>query len=178
MARGQAIGAAGELIVQARLLLRGWVVGNLNTGGMPNAPAVDLVAAKGNQTIKISVKATGHQSDAVQWRRDHDAESMFKGDVRPDFVIFVWFADPADLDACRIFVVPADVVDRDILGGMREVFARRRESGKTYTVNDHMAIWWKSPKGVEHPTRGFAEKWACYENAWDILEGVSAFAQA
>ena len=47
MARGQAIGSAGELIVQARLLVRGWTTGNVNAGGMMNAPAVDLVALKG-----------------------------------------------------------------------------------------------------------------------------------
>jgi len=37
-----------------------------------------------------------------------------KGEVRPDFVIFVWFSD-TDLDDCRIFVVPAEVADRDVL---------------------------------------------------------------
>jgi hypothetical protein len=56
----QAIGSAGELIVQARLLVRGSTVGNVNTGGMMNAPAVDLLAAKGSQNIRIPVKAHGH----------------------------------------------------------------------------------------------------------------------
>ena len=42
----QAIGSADELIVQARLLVRGWMVSNVNIGGMMNAPAVDLLAAK------------------------------------------------------------------------------------------------------------------------------------
>jgi hypothetical protein len=37
---------------------------------------------------------------------------MFKGDVRPDFVIFVWFTNPNNLDECRIFIVPADVLGR------------------------------------------------------------------
>jgi Holliday junction resolvase len=54
----QAIGAAGELIVQAKLLLRGWTAGNVNTGGMMNAPAIDLFAAKGSRTLRIAVKTT------------------------------------------------------------------------------------------------------------------------
>jgi len=40
-----AVGCAGELVAQARLLMRGWLVGNINRGGMMNAPAVDLMAA-------------------------------------------------------------------------------------------------------------------------------------
>src|SRR5262249_38859288 len=56
----QAIGSAGELIVRARLLVRGWTAGNVNTGGMMNAPAVDLLAAKGSRNIRVAVKTTGH----------------------------------------------------------------------------------------------------------------------
>lgn len=63
----QAIGAAGELIIQARLLVRGWTTGNVNSGGMMNAPAVDLLAAKGSETIRIAVKTTGHGGQNAQW---------------------------------------------------------------------------------------------------------------
>lgn len=51
MPSSQAVGAAGELIAQARLLSRGWTVGNVNSGGYQNAPAVDLIAAKGERKI-------------------------------------------------------------------------------------------------------------------------------
>src|SRR6516225_1965872 len=106
----QAIGSAGELIVQARLLVRGWTVGNVNTGGMMNAPAVDLLAAKGSRNIRIAVKATGHGSDNIQWSVDQNWTTLFRGDVRPDFVVFVWFNDIKQPDACRTFIVPANVV--------------------------------------------------------------------
>jgi len=49
----QAIGSAGELIVQARLLVRGWTTGNVNTGGMVNAPAIDLLAMKGSRKRRV-----------------------------------------------------------------------------------------------------------------------------
>ena len=37
MSRSQATGAAGELVAQASLLLRGWVAGNVNSGGRRNS---------------------------------------------------------------------------------------------------------------------------------------------
>jgi len=78
MATGQAIGSAGELIVQARLLVRGWVVGNINSGGMKNAPAVDLMAANGKRVVCIAVKATGHSSSNVQWTQTSDGNHFSK----------------------------------------------------------------------------------------------------
>jgi hypothetical protein len=65
--------------------------GNVNTGGMMNAPAVDLLAAKGSRNIRIAVKTTEHGSQNIQWGADKDWTTLFKGDVRPDFVVFVWF---------------------------------------------------------------------------------------
>jgi hypothetical protein len=58
------------------------------------------------------VKTTGHGGTNAQWsvKEDWATTTLFKGDVRPDFVIFVWFNNREMLDACRIFVVPADVV--------------------------------------------------------------------
>src|SRR5262245_43432010 len=87
----RAVGSAGEHIVQARLLVRGWTTGNVNTGGMMSAPAVDLLAAKGSQNIRIAVKTTGHGGANAQWsvKEDWATTTLFKGDVRPDFVIFV-----------------------------------------------------------------------------------------
>ena len=66
MARGQAIGSAGELIVQARLLVRGWSAGNLNTGGMMNARAA---ATEGAARAKANTKLTfnlDHSDGATQ----------------------------------------------------------------------------------------------------------------
>ena len=58
-----------------------------------------------------AVKTTGHRSQNMQWGVDEDWTTLFKGDVRPDFVVFVWFSDSKNPDVCRIFVVPADIVD-------------------------------------------------------------------
>jgi hypothetical protein len=110
----KAIGSAGELIVQARLLVRGWTTGNVNTGGMMNAPAIDLLAMKGSRKIAMAVKTTGHAVPSVQWQAKPAWTTLFKGAERPDFVIFVWFTSRTALDDCRLFIVPANVVDYDV----------------------------------------------------------------
>jgi hypothetical protein len=165
----QATGSAGELIAQARLLVRGWTTGNVNTGGMMNAPAIDLFAAKQNRTIKIAVKATGHGQSSIQWSKAPGTHTLFKGDVRPDFVIFVWFSD-TDLDDCRIFIVPANVVDRDVLDSHRHWHSYKRRDGTPRKDSGHCSINWDGKDTDTNISHGFAVKWKQYENAWDLLD--------
>jgi hypothetical protein len=167
----QAIGSAGELIVQARLLVRGWTAGNVNTGGMMNAPAVDLLAAKGSQNIRIAVKATGHGSQNVQWSVDQNWTTLFRGDVRPDFVVFVWFTDIKQPDACRIFVVPAKVVEAAVRESHLHWHKYPRRDGSPRKNSRHVSLTWIGNDTATNVSRGFALKWAKYENAWDLLEG-------
>src|SRR5215469_715 len=153
----QAIGSAGELIIQARLLVRGWTAGNVNTGGMMNALAVDL-----------AVKATGHVSQNVQWSVPRNWTS--KGDVRPDFVVFVWFNDPKKIDACRIFGVPAEVVDATARECHLHWHRYPRGDGSPRKNSRHMALTWTGNDTEGNISRGFAAKWAEYEDAWHLLE--------
>jgi hypothetical protein len=157
MARSQAIGSAGELIVPARLLVRGWTTGNVNTGGMMNAPAIDLFAAMGKNTLRIAVKATGHGQSSVQWGMKPDWKTLFKGDDRPDFVVFVWFTDKVRLDDCRIFVVPARVVDRDVRKVHKFWHSFKRRDGKPRKDTGHVAIWWIGNDIDKSTSRNFAK---------------------
>jgi hypothetical protein len=167
----QAIGSAGELIVQARLLVRDWTVGNVNTGGMMNAPAVDLLAAKGSRNIRIAVKATGHRLHNAQWSVAQDWKTLFKGDVRPDFVVFVWFHDPNELDACRIFIVPAEVVDAAVRKCHLHWHKYPGRGGTPHKHSRHAALTWTGNDTEVNISRGFARKWAKYESAWHLLDG-------
>lgn len=170
MASSQAIGAAGELIVQARLIVRGWLTGNVNSGGMMNAPAVDLVAMKADKTIKVAVKATGHTSTAVQWTMKEEASSLYKGDVHPDFVIFVWFVDGNEPDRCRIFVVPARTVSNDVLKAHHYWHSRPTREGNQPKGADRPVIHWNGRDTERSISNNFAEKWKAYEDAWKLLE--------
>jgi hypothetical protein len=146
-----AVGSAGEHIVQARLLVRGWTTGNVNTGGMMNAPAVDLLAAKGSQNMRIAVKTTGHGGANAQWsvKEDWATTTLFKGDVRPDFVIFVWFNHREMLDACRIFVVPADVVESALRESHEHWHRYMRRDGLPRKKSTHAAFTWTGKPTAE-----------------------------
>jgi hypothetical protein len=154
------------------LLVREWITGNVNAGGMMNAPAIDLFAAKGKLIHRIAVKATGHGQTAVQWSMKPDWQTLFKGDVRPDFVIFVWFTDKNQLDDCRIFVVPAAVVDRDVLKAHTFWHTHMKRDGQPRQNTGHVAISWSGNDTEKSTSRGFAAKWKKYEDAWDLLESL------
>jgi hypothetical protein len=170
----KAIGSAGELIVQARLLVRGWTTGNVNTGGMMNAPAIDLLAMKGSRKIAVAVKTTGHRAPSVQWQvKPGGWTTLFKGDERPDFVVFVWFTNPDALDDCRVFVVPAQVVDADVLQAYLHWHNFPKRDGSPVADKGYVVISWTGNDTERDISRGFAEKWAKYENAWSLLDSQS-----
>jgi hypothetical protein len=171
MSRSQATGSAGELVAQACLLLRGWVAGNVNSGGMMNAPAVDIVAMKNKRNIRIAVKASGSSGNSVQWSAAPGWKSLFKGSERPDFVIFVWFFDKENIDARRIFVVPASVVDRQVLAAHNFWHSHMKKDGQPRKLGSHVAIWWGGNDSEKSRSRNFAHKWQRYEDAWDLLDG-------
>jgi len=151
-------------------MVRGWIVGNVNTGGMKNAPAIDLLAAKDKRTVRLAVKTTGHTSSDVQWNAKFGWSSLFKGDVVPDYVIFVWFDDAKDLDHCRVFVVPSKTVDRDVRKAHEHWHSHPRKDGAARAQGDHVGISWRGKDTKGNIAYNFANKWKQYENAWNLLE--------
>jgi hypothetical protein len=96
--------------------------------------------------------------------------TLFKGDVRPDFVIFVWFSDIDHLDDCRIFVVPTSVVDQDVLNAHKFWHSHTRRDGAPRKDTGHVSIDWDGNDTATNTSRGFAIKWKDYENAWSLLD--------
>lgn len=171
--RRQLTGAAGEAMAQVHLLMRGWVAGNINASVRNNA-GFDLTATKAGRTITIAVKAIGRGHQA-QWGRPKGpltgTTSLFRGETRPDFVVFIWFTqEDADPVRHRAFVVPADVVDRDVLGAHRHWLAHPRRDGGPRTEGGIIGIGFLGRDTEGNIASGFAEKWKGYEDAWDILE--------
>jgi hypothetical protein len=97
--------------------------------------------------------------------------TLFKGDERPDFVVFVWFTTPSAPDDCRIFVVPTKDVDADVLESQRHWHSYPRRDGSPTTKSGHVMISWTGNNTLRNIGRGFATKWAKYENAWHLLAG-------
>jgi hypothetical protein len=172
MAKANAIGSAGELIVQSRLLVREWTAGNVNAGGMANAPAIDILAAKGPRTIRIAVKTTGHAAANAQFSvtPNWTSTSLFKGDVPPDFVVFVWFTSRKNPDACRIFVVPEHEVERALRECYLHWHEHPRRDGTRRKRSKHTGFSWTGKATEGNIARGFADNWKKYEDAWNLLE--------
>jgi hypothetical protein len=97
--------------------------------------------------------------------------TIFRGDVHPDFVVFVWFNDIKQLDACRIFVVPANVVDAAVRESHLHWHKYPRRDGTPRKQSRHASLGWSGNDTETNISRGFASKWAKYENAWHLLEG-------
>ena len=118
----------------------------------------------------LAVKTTGHGAPNVQWSMKPGWTTLFKGDVRPDYAVFVWFTLRDALDDCRIFIVPANVVDAAVRKSHAHWHKRLRRDGKPHKDYGHVAFTWTGKVTVGNIVRGFAAKWAKYENAWDLLE--------
>jgi hypothetical protein len=151
-------------------MVRGWIVGNVNVGGMMNAPSVDLLAAKGERTIRLAVKATGFNSTDVQWSAEFGWTTLFKGETHPNYVIFIWFNKNADRDSCRVFIVPADIVDRDVRRAHEYWHKHPKRDGSPRKRGGHVSISWGGKDTAGNISRGFQEKWKQYEDNWDQLE--------
>lgn len=135
-----------------------------------NAPAVDLVAMKGRRNVRIAVKTSGPSGNSAQWTAKHGWKSLFKGKTRPDFAIFVWFCDRDRLDAYRVFVVPANIVDRDVLRTYKFWHSHKRRDGKPRKQGGHVAIRWVGKDTDGNKSSNFAHKWRRFENGWPLLE--------
>jgi hypothetical protein len=133
---------------------------------MMNAPAVDLLAMRGTRKLAIAVKTTGLGSTISVWNMKPGWTTLFKGDVRPDFVVFVRFVT---FDNCRVFVVPADVVDRDVYEVHSHWHSHPKLDGTARATTSHVAITWTAKCTSGNIARGFAERWSQYEDAWESM---------
>jgi hypothetical protein len=90
---------------------------------------------------------------------------LFKGDTKPDFVIFVRFTS---LDDCDIYVVPAKVVDALMVEVDRTWHKYPKRDGSERKYSRHTAFSWAGkPTAVG---RGLATTWEEYKDAWHLLD--------
>jgi hypothetical protein len=116
------------------------------------------------------VKATGQNSNDVQWNAPFGWTTLFKGETRPDFVIFVWFNDKDDIDSCRVFVVPAKVVDSAVKKSHEHWHNHPRRDGTPRAKGNHVSISWVGQDTAGNISYKFQTKWKKYEENWDQLE--------
>ena len=88
-------------------------------------------------------------------------------------MIFVWFTSRTAPDECRVFIVPADVVDTDVRMAHEHWHAHFKRDGSVRKDSGHVAIRWDGSPTAGNISSGFAVKWAKYEDAWDLLDIMS-----
>jgi hypothetical protein len=79
-------------------------------------------------------------------------------------------SDADNLDQCRIFIVPADIVSREVLKSHIFWHKHLRRDGLPLQDTGHVAIWWLGNDTEKSISRNFAVKWKQYEDAWILLE--------
>jgi hypothetical protein len=85
-------------------------------------------------------------------------------------VIFVWFHYRDRPDDCRIFVVPAKVVDHDVRKAHLHWHRHPKKDGSARRESRHVGIGWVGKDTPGNIAHGFAAKWKQYEDNWSLLE--------
>jgi hypothetical protein len=130
--RTSLIGDAGEHLVVAELLRRGW----LAALAPRNATAFDVLAERSGRVLRIRVKTMSAASRTWCWNLKRDAQHF--RDLRRDGldrIVLVRF--PAEGPA-SFWIGPTDVLD-DLLCRSREVYlAGRRKDGTPHPADNRM----------------------------------------
>lgn len=103
---GTLVGNAGEYYVMAELLKRG-VIAAL---APRNSPAFDILATKGEKTIRVRVKTKSEQYDAWQWMTKKDGTLFRNLSDHHDFTVLVNLAEKTkDME---YFIVPTSDLNK------------------------------------------------------------------
>jgi len=151
---GTLIGNAGEYYVMAELLKRGVVAGLMPR----NAPSFDILATRGDRTVRIRVKTKSAQYDNWRWIVKKDKTLFRELSREGDFTVLVNLAD--DTKDLEFFVVPTHEVNE----WLRDDFERwRKTPGRGGRQHD-----------PENPMRALlyskeAKRLEPHRNAWDSL---------
>jgi hypothetical protein len=168
--RGQVIGALGETLALAHLLARGWLAANAHGGGVREILGIDLLAVKGERTLRAAVKTIGWGGHQAQWSvAVGERQRLFKGTARPDIVIFIWLQKPGTI-VHRAFVLPASRAERDVMEAHRLWLSQPRRDGAPSRDNGQVGIGFLGRDTEGNIASEFARKWAEFEDAWALTD--------
>jgi hypothetical protein len=161
----QAVGAAGEKLVEAKLLRRGWLPANANAS-VRNAAVFDIHAEKKGRVVSLRVKTCGPGIDAFQFN-DQLIQSTELG--RRDYTILVAMGSREAED--RFYIIPTSVV-RDEVAARRQHFLKTpKRDGSATKDKGHWALRLNSLRsGDKRPGWGLKDKWQRYLDTWQILD--------
>lgn len=151
---GTLIGNAGEYYVVAELLSRSVVAAMAPR----NAPGVDVLATKGEDTVRIRVKSKRAQYTDWQWVVKKDGTIFRNLGGKADFTVLVNLA-PSRADL-RFWVVPTRVVDKWLRDDFDTWLATPGAKGQQRSAAN-------TKRHINYPR--FEKRLKPYREAWDTL---------
>lgn len=156
------IGNAGEHLVIAQLLMRGFHAGLADRG---NA-AFDVFTRDGDHQCGLRVKTCTHGDARVTWSAKRNGE-IFLEMGENDFVVIVRIPD-FDIAQARYWVMPTREIDAILKATHKQWLSLAKRDGG---ARKDTALRGLYLKGAPSYNRGFEQAWGAYESAWDQLAG-------
>jgi hypothetical protein len=157
-------GNAGEHLVIAQLLLRGFHAGLADRGN----PAFDIFTRHGNRQCGIRVKTSTHDQTRVTWSAKSDDE-LFLQMGENDYVALV-LIPKMEIAHARFWIIPTPVVSETLKATHREWISIPKRDGSARKETKMRGLYLA---GKPSYYRGYEQTWAPYEDAWaQLAEGV------
>ncbi len=128
--QGTLIGNAGEYYVVAELLKRGAIAALAPR----NAPAFDILATKGERTVRIRVKTKSQEYDIWQWTVRKDGTIFRDLAERDDFTVLVNLA--MDYRDMAFYVIPTSILNEWLVKGFQEWVTALGKDGRPHSSSN------------------------------------------
>lgn len=123
---GTLIGNAGEFYVAAELLKQGVIAAMAPR----NAPAFDIIATKGNKTVRVRVKTKSAEYTDWQWMVKKDGKIFRDLSESNDFTVLVNLTkETKDL---TFFIVPTSVINNWLVDDFNEWVITPGKNGRPH----------------------------------------------
>jgi hypothetical protein len=154
LGQGTLIGNAGEHYVMAELLKRGVVAGLTPR----NAPAFDILATRGDQTVRIRVKTKSAEYDNWRWVVKKDKTLFRELSRKGDFTVLVNLAE--DTKDLEFFVIPSHELHEWLRVDFEKWCETPGKGGRPHDRENPMRALYHSKE---------VKRLEPYRNAWDSL---------
>lgn len=159
------IGNAGEHFVAAELMRRGWTAALTAR----NNHAWDVLASKGEHSVRIRVKTKTSVSDVFQWSAKKNGQIFLELSAKNDFCILVDV--PLDGTPPGYYIVPTVEINAWLVGDFEEWVSTPGAKGQQRAQDNPRRLFYVDDRAgkISH---GYRPKLEPYREGWSLLEGV------
>lgn len=168
------VGNAGEHLVMAELLSRGYHAFWADRGN----PAFDIAVFDPASRTRSLIRVKTANSRSPQWSGKKDGTLFLELQDEDDFVAIV-IPSPGERRLmprrADIYVVPTRIVEVALRTSNKAYHDRPKKDGTPRKSNPNWyTIWFDGDPTNPDQMYGFAQKWADYHEAWELLSNKGA----